>query len=143
MTERIVDREREQPVTRAERRPPPLRQAQAVRIFVGHRLSLFIRNITLVIASGAKQSSLRRGSGLLRRFAPRNDDNENRSRDASWHPSFANHHVHKKDCLPHMIAKSGVRFSDKIMRTKKGGGAPIGAPSISAPLPCECRHSHV
>ena len=31
-----------------------------------------------------------------------------------------------------MIPKSGVRFSDKIMRTKKGGGAPIGAPSMSA-----------
>src|SRR5262249_32670028 len=108
MTEPIIDRERGQPVTRAERRPPPLRQAQAVRIFVGHRLSLFIRNITLVIASGAKQSSLRRGSGLLRRFAPRNDDNENRSRDASWHPSFANHHANKKACRPPMIPKSGV-----------------------------------
>ena len=31
-------------------------------------------------------------------------------------------------CLPHrMIPKSGVRFSDQIMRNKEGGGAPKGA----------------
>ena len=36
MTERIVDREREQPVAYAERRPPPLHRSHAVRIFGGH-----------------------------------------------------------------------------------------------------------
>src|ERR1700722_6222266 len=36
MTERIVDREREQPVAYAERRPPPLRRSHAVRIFGWH-----------------------------------------------------------------------------------------------------------
>ena len=46
------------------------------------------------------------------------------------HPSFANHDAHENDCLPRMIPKSGVRFSDEIMRTKKGGGAPIGAPAM-------------
>ena len=63
---------------------------------------------------------------------PRADDKQNHPRDASWHPSFANHHAHEEYRLPRMIPKSGVRFSDKIMRTKKGGGAPIGAPSMSA-----------
>jgi hypothetical protein len=29
-----------------------------------------------------------------------NDETEKRSRDASLHPSFANHHAHEKDGLP-------------------------------------------
>jgi hypothetical protein len=38
------------------------------------------------------------------------------------------HHHAKKDSPPaRMIPKSGVRFSDKIMRTKEGSGAPKGA----------------
>ena len=42
-------------------------------------------------------------------------------------PSFANHNA-KIDSPPaRMIPKSGVRFSDKIMRGEEGGGAPKGA----------------
>jgi hypothetical protein len=50
----------------------------------------------LVFASEAKQSSGRHGSGLLRRFAPRNDDVNNRSRDALTRPSYAHHY----DAIP-------------------------------------------
>jgi hypothetical protein len=67
-----------------------------------------------------------RRAGLLRgvyrragHFGPdplaHNDDNKNRSRDASSHPSFANHDAHEENVLP-----------------PKGGGAPIGAPSMAA-----------
>ena len=38
-----------------------------------------------------------------------------------------------KGGLPRMIPKSGVRFSDKIMRTKEGSGAPKGALSNQCP----------
>src|SRR5262249_59364095 len=41
VTERIVDRERQQPVAGAERRAPPLRQAHATWVFVSHRLRPF------------------------------------------------------------------------------------------------------
>jgi hypothetical protein len=50
MTERIVDREREQPVAYAERRPPPLHRSHAVRIFGGHGLSLPISPLVLAKA---------------------------------------------------------------------------------------------
>jgi hypothetical protein len=39
MAERIIDRKRQQTMTRAERRPPPLRQSHAGRIFGGHGLA--------------------------------------------------------------------------------------------------------
>ena len=41
MTERIADRERQQPVAGAERRAPPPRQAHAAWVFVSHRLRPF------------------------------------------------------------------------------------------------------
>jgi hypothetical protein len=42
-------------------------------------------------------------------------------------PSFAHHHAKKESPPARMIPKSGVRLSDKIMRTKEGSGAPKGA----------------
>ena len=57
--------------------------------------------------------------GLLRRFAPRNDDTENPSRDASA-PSFANHN--------HAICKK-----DSPLATKEGDEAPRGALSYQSP----------
>ncbi len=56
---------------------------------------------TLVIASGAKQSSWRHGSGLLRRFAPRNDDIEERSRDANA-PEFCRYDAQEAEPGPVM-----------------------------------------
>jgi hypothetical protein len=41
---------------------------------------------------------------------------------------------------PRMIPKRGVRFSDKIMRKKEGGGAPEGAPSMAASCDAAARH---
>jgi len=52
-----------------------------------------------------------------------------RSRNASWHPSFANYDAHKKDWLPTHDSDKQFPVSDKIMRTRKGGGAPIGVSS--------------
>jgi hypothetical protein len=67
------------------------------------------------------------------RVKPGNDDVKNRSRDALTRPSFAHHHDARKDSLPaRMIPKSGVRFSDKIMRTKGKRSAERRMPTMSA-----------